>query len=516
MCGICGIIYTRGSEEVIEDKLSKGLQALRHRGYDGSGLCINIPCKTQLMRRRIVDTGDFIKHFNRFTPTSGSVNKNTRGMRISGIAHTRYKTAGACTIKNTQPVMNKDNTISLVHNGQIEVYKASESGNTSDSTEHIFDSKYILEVFCNSFEQTDSIFRSVKAVHDTVKGSYACIIMIKDLGIVAFRDPRGIRPLVFGVEKSNNDLSLFDDIKNVEYAAFASESIIFDEMDIKLVRNVKPGESIFVDLKGNVRYGSYCVSNPPQGFVLCGEEHRIRPYTPCMFEYIYLADERSSIDGINVGKARRIMGELLYDNLNRYFGTIDVVAPVPNTPVDATKRIAELLNVKYVDLLYLPTLKQLENSMKTEQYKNALKTSRTFILPTQNKRELAVKEKFRIDVNHISECQDKTIALVDDSIVRGTTMKIIVNMIRDLVQPKKIILVSLCPPVRYENVYGIDIPDRKTLVAHNRSLSQIAKELGADEVVYGNLESIVDAFKKEAAKNGVYVDGYETSVFNNE
>ena len=535
MCGICGILYTQSCEHVIEKQLSDSLNNLKHRGYDGCGISINLPYIKQLSRRRIVSTKQFIQQFqlNDLSDLSDSIKQSSKlpnkyrnqkcncsTYRISGIAHTRYKTAGGCSLKNTQPVFNKDNTIALVHNGQVEVYKPTEDTlNESESTEHLFDSKYILEVFDDAFKKTKSIFRSIKRVHDTVKGSYACVLMIKDLGIVGFRDPSGIRPLVFGIEKDNKDLELFSNVKNVECAIFASESVVLEDTNFKFVRDVKPGESIFVDLKGNVRYGNYCVQSPPDGFVLCGESRPTRKYTPCLFEYIYLADENSIIDGIRVGKAREIMGELLYENLNRYFGSIDVIAPVPNTPVKSTKRLAELLHIKYSELLYLPTLEQLEDSLDSSspnsEKRQALKDSRTFILPTQNKRELAVKDKFRINVDSILDCQDKVLALVDDSIVRGTTMSIIVKMIRELVQPKKLILVSLAPPIRYENVYGIDIANRNSLVAHNRTLAEIAKTLGADEVIYGNLDNITHSLKAEAKNNGVEVDGYETSVFKN-
>jgi amidophosphoribosyltransferase len=209
------------------------------------------------------------------------------------------------------------------------------------------------------------------------------------------------------------------------------------------------------------------------------------------------------------------MGELLATKLNRYFQGIDVIAPIPNTPISATRALAAKANIKYTDVLYLPSVMSdtgdplLDNAAT----RTMVKTSRTFILPTQNKRELAVKDKFCINVDAINECQGKTLALVDDSIVRGTTMKIIVDMIHDLVQPKKIILVSLAPPARYENVFGIDIPNRDQLIAHNRSLREIAVQLAATEVVYGDLDSIIDALKAEAHRNGVTVDGYEHSVF---
>ena len=188
MCGICGMLYTHSCEHVIENRLSTGLRSLRHRGYDGCGISINLPYLSNLTRRRIVSTQQFIQQFEcGFTPptdlndTCNTCNK----YRVSGIAHTRYRTAGDCMLKNTQPVFNREKTISLVHNGQVEVYRPTDGGvEDSLSTEHLFDSKYILEVFCKTFKQTDSIFRSVKAVHDTVKGSYACVIMILKFWLV--------------------------------------------------------------------------------------------------------------------------------------------------------------------------------------------------------------------------------------------------------------------------------------------------------------------------------------------
>ena len=528
MCGICGILHVCGCEHMIEDELSKSLKNLRHRGYDGSGIAINIPYDDSLSRRRIVDTKHFLKQFNvdklvgkqhntngnrhnKHNNHNNSKKCNCKLHRIAGLAHTRYKTAGNSSLKNTQPVFNKDMTMSLVHNGQIEVY-SSVYQEPGQSREQIFDSKYILEVFERSFNQTDSIFRSIKVIHDTVVGAYACVIMIKDLGIVAFRDPQGIRPLVFGTENNNMDLELFNDVKNVKTAIFTSESIVIDKLQYKFIRDVKPGESIFVDLKGNVRYGNYSIP--------VHSKNQIN-YTPCLFEYIYLADENSVIDGIKVKRAREIMGEVMVPRLNRYFGSIEVIAPVPNTPVNATKCLSKLLKVKYVDLLYLPSIRQLQKSNCGNRddendemdVMDVIKTCRTFILPTQNKRKLAVEDKFRINVDTILDCQDKIIALVDDSIVRGTTMSVIVKMIRELVQPKKLIIVSLAPPIKYENFYGIDISARSTLVAHERTSKEIAQELGADEVIYGDLDTIIKALRKEAHKNKVYVDGYENSVF---
>lgn len=528
MCGICGILHVDSCEHNIEKELSKSLKSLRHRGYDGCGISINMPYQESLSRRRIVSTKQFLKQFKSPRIISQLLDDSKcckcEEYRICGLAHTRYKTAGDCSLENTQPVFNDDMTMGLVHNGQIEVFSS-----IDNSKEQIFDSKYILQVFEKAFKQTQSIFRSINVVHNTVNGAYACILMIKDLGIVGFRDPRGIRPLAFGTEQDNIDLDLFEDVKNIKSAIFASESAIMDDLEFKFIRDVKPGESIFIDLKGNVHYGNYGIAPPPKDFVLCGQDSRLVKYTPCLFEYIYLADENSIIDGIRVGRAREIMGELMHDRLKRYFKSIEAIAPIPNTPVNATKKLSEILNIKYVDLLYLPSMKQLEISnndqipssessddlTSIEYIKNAAKTSRTFILPTQNKRKLAVKDKFRINVDSILDCQGKIIALVDDSIVRGTTMSVIVKMIKELVQPKKLILVSLAPPIKYENFYGIDISDRNTLIAHNRTSKEIARELGADEVMFGDLDVIIQAFKKEARKNGVEIDGYEHSVFKN-
>lgn len=520
MCGICGIIHTQSCEHEIENQLSKSLRCLRHRGYDGCGISINLPYKKILSRRRIVSTQQFIQQIQSEQQTQNHsiiLNKKCKcdsfeKNRICGIAHTRYKTAGECSLNNTQPVFNKNETIALVHNGQIEV-----SGVGDEKNKSIFDSKYILDVFDRAFSQTKSIFKSINIVHDTIKGAYSCVLMIKDLGIVGFRDPNGIRPLVFGINKNNKDLELFDEIKNVESAIFASESVVSNRLGFNIVRDVCPGESIFIDLKGNVRYANYCMTSVFKKRVLSIPSRISHGYTPCLFEYIYLADEQSVIDGISVKRARELMGEILHEKIIRRVGNIDVIAPVPNTPVGATKRLAHLLNAKYTDLLYLPSMTQLyknQNADELDEIANdTLKASRTFILPTKNKRELAVKDKFRINVDYILQCQGKILALVDDSIVRGTTMRIIVKMILELVQPRKLILISLAPPIRYENVFGIDIADRNSLIAHNRTQKEISHELGVDEIIYGDLDSITDAFKHEAEIGGVYVDGYESSVF---
>lgn len=471
MCGVCGILITQSCECQCEDILSNAMDNLRHRGHDGCGIVVNI--NSEIYRRRLLSKEgvcseeslslDLIPNVIRKSDDFYTKCRCLSSLKqpVAGLVHTRYKTAGKCSLKNTQPLLNHSRTIALVHNGQIKVNEG-------------HDSKRILDIFDEHYHKTNDIFKSIEILKQNIIGSYACILLIKNVGIVGFRDPLGIRPLIFGTNNNN--------------VMFASESIVLTSSNYKVIRDVKPGESIFVNMQGLITF------SPKQHIV---------KYTPCLFEYIYLAHEKSIIDGIQVQRARTIMAELMFDKLKHYLintkTVIDVLVPIPNTPVLATLHLSALSKIKYVDLLSLPLHL----------------SGRTFILPTQNKREMAVKQKFKINHDRISECKGKTIALVDDSIVRGTTTKILIKMIRQIVQPRKIILISLAPVVRYKNIYGIDIPDQKELIAHNRTLAEIAVQLGADDIFYGDIVKINSSLIKEAYLNGVSVSGFESSVFLN-
>lgn len=522
MCGICGILYIKSCEHIIEHQLGSSIYSLKHRGYDGCGVSINLPYNQTLSRRRMLSNkrlasyvGDGIQHASEGDDDVSDVKQPLRiyeckecsdisRHRVCGISHTRYKTKGDDKLGNIQPLFNKDKTIAMVHNGQV-VLRENEQNNI-DTPDDIVDSHIILKAFEEGFKQTGSIFKAVENVHNTVKGSYACVIMIQDLGLIGFRDLFGIRPLVFGTNNDNIDLQIFDEVKNIKGAIFASESVVLNDLGFKMIKDVHPGESIFVDLKGNVMYSNYYLMESNKLSPLTKKIHQEYKYTPCLFEYIYLADENSVIDGICVNRAREIMGELLIEEIRRY-NDIDVICPIPNTPSQSTKNIAQLLKIPYIELLYTPISDKNNNNIHK-------KTHRTFILDTPEKREKAIKNKFRISIDYVLKCQNKVIALVDDSIVRGTTMRTVIKLVKDIIQPKKIIIISLAPPIKYKNIYGVDISNEHNLIASGRTYDEIARELGVDNIIYGNLQNITTALLHEANTHGITVSGYETSTFN--
>lgn len=570
MCGISAILLCdrtdqgqneQGQNECeneckCEDKLYESMNALRHRGYDGCGLLVNTR-NGEIYRRRLLNKHGISTNEDsnlNSNPNSNS-NPNPNNIKIIikndefynqcrcrnslggekhqkfqntkhqpsryqdtnhqpsryqpsifGIAHTRYKTAGECEIENTQPIMNENGTLALVHNGQVEIPVGEVPvGGVLVGEKYSSDSKYILDMFerfykdeLHGSESIDkTIFKTIVKLNECIRGSYACILLIKNIGLVAFRDPNGIRPMVFGIADRRKKINgpnkqSIDKTTNI---MFASESVVLTTLGYQMVRDVKPGEAIFVDVEGNINYFNTLSNNTLATNTL---SNNTLTYKPCLFEYIYLAHESSVIDGIKVHRARMIMAELMYEKLKLYSSNlIDALVPIPNTPVSATKHLSALSKIKYVDLLSLPLYL----------------SDRTFILPTQNKREMAVQQKFRINSDRISQCRGKTIALVDDSIVRGTTTKILIKLIRHQVQPRKIILISLAPLVRYKNIYGIDIPDCHDLVAHNRTLGEIAVQLGADDVMFGDILKITNRLLQEAHNNGVPITGFESSVF---
>lgn len=529
MCGICGIFSLKCSEECIEQMLETGIKNLKHRGYDGYGVTIS-KCdtvgsqdnaETQFTRRRtsLLTTAlndSFTSMKESYPSIHSSIHSDVdyKSFNFDGnstymsIGHTRYRTKGACSIENAQPLFNASNDIAIVHNGQVECGNNINEGSS--------DTRYILNVFEKYYQLTGSVTKGVSAVIDCVKGSYACILMIKGEGLIAFRDPKGIRPLCIGVKCSEDypsdttsiivkqlEMSLFNsslirkEVPEVsERVVFSSESVVIDALGCSFVRDVKPGEIIWVHTNGVIE--SFNISDTTR--------------SPCLFEFIYLADKRSVIDGINVGEARTKMGELMASSMKYRNIKPHLIIPIPSTPNEASKTIADLLGVFYSELIHIPAL---EDGID-------IKTSRTFILPTKACRENAVKRKFSINNENLSSLYKLTkwrdlrnihVALVDDSIVRGTTMSRIIDLVKTHLCPKEITIISLAPPVRFENRYGIDIPDRETLIAHNRNVYDIARYFGVHRVLYNDLTSIVSVLSSMAAANKVKLDGMETSVF---
>lgn len=423
MCGICAIVISENGDEKddAQSQVCKMLQLLRHRGYDSWG----VSEMTQILDHRImVQRGTGVPQID--------VTKKRPQFRFV-MGHTRYTTQGSHdNLDDSQPLFNAFKTIALVHNGQVE---------TTDRS--VSDTRYILNLLRQEFgdlhddhtsEDIDPEDTDESAIHlfeerfhrimSTLKGSYACVAQIVGLGMFAFRDPRGIRPLAFQRLPTK--------------ICFASESCAF-ESSTAPIEYVAPGEVIWVNLVGEVT--------------------RLHPYvdpivspTPCLFEFIYLAHDDSCIDGIRVSAAREEMGRLLVDKVKNSGLTVDIIIPIPHTPVLAGRVLARCLGVEFVEALEVVSQK-------------VRRESRTFILPTQTARENAVETKFFVKPKTIEQCRGRRVLLLDDSIVRGTTLRHVVKLIRAAIQPSELYVASLAPPIISPNYFGIDIPSKNDLIA---------------------------------------------------
>ncbi len=393
-----------------------------------------------------------------------------------GIGHVRYPTAGCASTAEAQPLyVNSPYGITLGHNGNLTNAEELKQELFRDDLRHIntdSDSEVLLNVFAHELQRlgkmrvtADDIFFAVRRVHQRCRGAYAVVAMITGVGLVAFRDPHGIRPLVFGKRSSEFGM---------EYLA-ASESVAIDVLGFELARDVRPGEAIFVSVEGTL-HTRQCADHPE--------------YSPCIFEHVYFARPDSIMDGISVHKVRMRMGEMLAHKIQRLWPDhdIDVVIPIPETSRTAALQLAHELGIKYregfIKNRYIP---------------------RTFIMPGQSMRKKSVKQK----LNAIElEFRDKNVLLVDDSIVRGTTCRQIIQMARD-VGAKKVYFASAAPPVRYPNVYGIDMPTGDELIAHGRSELEVAELIGADRLIYQDLEDLIEA----ARKGNPEITEFDTSCF---
>jgi amidophosphoribosyltransferase len=380
------------------------LKRLRHRGYDSCGICF--------------ERYDAAKSLQVHRTLKGYPKPDDQSVSLNGgacIAHTRYTTQGSSDcLEQAQPILSVGlpGEAALVHNGQIKMPMGYASSDTH----------YLMSLLSATSYQPQQIL----SVLAQVEGSYACLLLVQGCGIFAFRDPLGIRPLCYTVDHERGVVS------------FASESCALQQHSS--VINVRPGEMIFVDRKGSLSH-----------FNTLARPHILGP-TPCLFEFIYLAHDDSLIDGISVREARKTMGKVLVPKIMQSALPIDVVIPVPHTPVLAGAEIAAALNVPCVELLEVVSLA-------------TRRESRTFILPSQVAREEAVETKFRVNPILAQQCEAKQVLLVDDSIVRGTTLKHVIRLIRNQVSPSKLYVASLAPPIVAPNVYGINIPSSKHLVA---------------------------------------------------
>lgn len=460
MCGIIGIVSNKNVNQALYD----GLTVIQHRGQDAAGI-VTSDGKHLFLRKSngLVRDVFRMRHMMRLNGTMG-------------IGHVRYPTAGCSSSAEAQPFyVNSPYGISLAHNGNLTNVEQLKQELFNSDRRHInteSDSEVLLNVFAHELQQNiklkideNAIFNAVAKVHERCKGAYAVVAMITGVGIVGFRDPHGIRPVVFGKRETE---------QGTEYV-IASESVAITSLDFELIRDIAPGEAIFIEKNGTF-HSKQCIDNA----VL----------TPCIFEHVYFARPDSIIDNISVYKARLRMGEYLAEKILREFPNhdIDVVIPIPDTSRTAALPLANKLGVVY-----------------REGFVKNRYIGRTFIMPGQTQRKKSVKQKLNaIDL----EFKGKNVLLVDDSIVRGTTSKQIIQMAR-AAGAKKVYFASAAPPVRFPNVYGIDMPSVNELVGYNRDDKEIAKEIGADWLVYQDLDDLV----KAAQGGNPSIKKFDTSVF---
>lgn len=463
MCGIVGIVGKYPVNQNIYDALT----VLQHRGQDAAGM-VTLNEGRMFMRKANGLVRDVFqtRHMHRL---AGQV----------GIGHVRYPTAGCSSSAEAQPFyVNSPFGIALAHNGNLtnaatlkqELYKTDRRHINTSS-----DSEILLNVFAHELQKSTSlspvaedIFEAGRQVYKRCKGGYAAVALILGVGMVCFRDASGIRPLVIGKRETD---------KGTEYIT-ASESVALDALGFDLIRDVAPGELVFVDFEGNMHSK------------VCAENTRL---TPCIFEQVYLARPDSMIDNVSVYKARLRMGEKLAEKIQREWADhdIDVVIPIPDTSTTSAMQLAHGLNLK----------------MRHGFVKNRY-IGRTFIMPGQQMRRKSVRKK----LNAIElEFKDKNVLLVDDSIVRGTTSHQIVDMAREA-GAKKVYFASAAPPVRYPNVYGIDMPTASELVAHDKTIEEVEKIIGADKLIYQDLDDLIEAVKEGNAD----IEQFDTSVFTGE
>ncbi|GHU31503.1 amidophosphoribosyltransferase [Betaproteobacteria bacterium] len=443
MCGILGVMANTPVNQLLYD----GLMVLQHRGQDAAGIATS-------------KDNAFFMHKG-----AGLVRDvfHTRNMRAlpgnMGVAHCRYPTAGSpADSAESQPFyVNSPFGLVLAHNGNLTNTRQLQEEMFRQDLRHIntsSDSEVLLNVLAHELQESakgfrltlDNIFDAVAGVHRRCQGAYAVVVLIAGYGLLAFRDPFGIRPLVVGVNET---------AQGPEYLV-ASESVAFDTLGFKMLRDVAPGEAVFVDMMHRSHFHQ-CAQTP----VL----------SPCIFEYVYLARPDSVIDGVSVYETRLRMGEHLADKVakNLPVDDIDVVIPIPDSSRPAAMQLAQRLDIPY-----------------REGFVKNRYIGRTFIMPGQSIRKKSVRQKLNTVAQ---EFKGKRVLLVDDSIVRGTTSHEIVEMAR-AAGALKVYFASAAPPVRYPNVYGIDMPTRGELIATGRSEAEIAREIGADALVYQDLEAL--------------------------
>ena len=446
MCGILGVVATSPVNQLLYD----GLMVLQHRGQDAAGIA-TAEGRTFHMHKGPGLVRDVFR---------------TRNMRALpgnwGIAHCRYPTAGsAWNFAEAQPFyVNSPFGIVLSHNGNLTNSEELRSEMFQQDLRHVntnSDSEVLLNVLAHELQAAakgvrldhDTIFKAVAGVHRRVRGAYAVVAMIAGYGLLAFRDPFGIRPLVIGKNEAEG---------GTEYL-LSSESVALDTLGFEVMRDVEPGEAIFIDLDRKLD-SRQCADKPI--------------HAPCIFEYVYLARPDSLMDGVSVYETRLRMGEHLAAKVEATLGAdaIDVVIPIPDSSRPSAMQLAQQLGIPY-----------------REGFVKNRYIGRTFIMPGQSTRKKSVRQKLN---TMPLEFKGKRVLLVDDSIVRGTTSREIVEMAR-AAGAIKVYFASAAPPVRYPNVYGIDMPTRGELIATGRTDDEIAREIGADALVYQDLEALKES-----------------------
>lgn len=460
MCGIVGMVGHGNVNQALYDALT----VLQHRGQDAAGIM----------------TADGPRlHLHKNNGLVRDVFKQRHMVQLTGnmgIGHVRYPTAGSSHLSEAQPLYtNSPYGIGLGHNGNLTNASELQQLLFREDLRHLntdSDSEIVLNVFAHELQQrgkttigTDDVFAAVAAVHRRCRGAYAVVALIADYGIVGFRDPNGIRPLVLGRCATE---------RGDEYM-LASESVALDMLGFELVRDVNPGEAVVITAAGEMSVRQ------------CAER---AISSPCIFEYVYFARPDSILDDVSVYKARLRMGEKLAEKILREWPDhdIDVVIPIPDTSRTSALQLANMAGIKFR-----------EGFIKNRYI------GRTFIMPGQQQRSRSVRQKLNaIDL----EFQDKNVLLVDDSIVRGTTSSQIIQMARDA-GARRVYFASAAPPVRFPNVYGIDMPAAPELVAHGRTVDEVAEIIGADRLIYQDLEDLMDAVKR----GNPHLTQFDDSVF---
>lgn len=461
MCGIVGMV----ARDDVNQRLYDALTVLQHRGQDAAGIMTCDQGKV-LLRKSNGLVRDVFRQ-NHMAQLTGAM----------GIGHVRYPTAGCSSSAEAQPFfVNSPYGIGLAHNGNLTNAGQLVKELYSSDLRHInttSDSEVLLNVFAHELAKVgqrtltpEGVFEAIRQVHRRCKGAYAVVAMITGYGVVGFRDPNGIRPLAFGRGK--------EELWGSDYM-IASESVAIVSQGYTVERDIAPGEAVYIDTAGK------CHTQQ------CADNTRL---SPCIFEHVYLARPDSIVDEVSVYKARLRMGDMLAKKIKRLRPDheIDVIMPIPDSGRTAAMAMAETLGVHFR-----------EGFIKNRYI------GRTFIMPGQAQRKKSVRQK----LNPVElEFKDKVVCLVDDSIVRGTTCSQIIQMARD-VGAKKVYFCSAAPAVRYPNVYGIDMPSPEELVAHGRTDEEVAKHIGADWLVYQDLEDL----KRCSLVGNPNIDRFDCSVF---